>query len=293
MEAGRQCLQDMGILPKSVVTLALTLCVAGSLAQQGASGTPGPRTPAVPHKQKSTHSARRNGSLTPRPVTTLPQSSQATPAPSVEAAPPPPPTPAQMPAVPANVVFQDGLLTIAAENSTLADVLTQVRAKTGANIDVPPGAASQRVVMHAGPLPPRDALAALLNGSGFDYVIVGSEQDPQSVQRVILSPHHNGAVRASGMVAPARQPTGDPDVEEVPSENVPPPPPTQPQQTVQPRSMPPQGTPGAGPQTANPGDSQQVKTPQQLLEELQRLQQQRQQQQNQQNPPPQQPQVPR
>jgi hypothetical protein len=209
---------------------------------------------------------------------------------------PPPPTPAQMPPVPANVAFQNGLLTIAAENSTLADVLAQVRAKTGASIDIPPSAGAQRVVIHAGPLPPREALLALLTGSGFDYVIVGSDQDPESVQRVILTPHQAGARAANVTPLPPTQPprpsTGDPDVDDSAGGEIVTQPATPPPVSVPPRPMPPPpATTGTQPQPN--GDQQpQVKTPQQLLEELQRLQQQRQQQQqNQQNP--QVPQVPR
>src|SRR5947199_4324721 len=60
-------------------------------------------------------------------------------------------TPANMPAQPAQVTYRDGLLAIHAANSTLADVLTQIQSKTGAQIQVPPGASTERVVIQEGP----------------------------------------------------------------------------------------------------------------------------------------------
>ena len=200
--------------------------------------------------------------------------------PAEAAIPPPPPTPAQMPPVPANVAYQNGLLTIAAENSTMADVLTQVRAKTGATIEFPPAANSQRVVIHAGPAPPREALSALLAGSGFDYVILGSDQEPDGVQRVIITQRQPGAARAANATAPpsrpVREPTGDPDVDDTPTQEIVQPQ-IQPQPSVVPQSMPPRQQPAAGTPPQPNSDQQQVKTPQELLQELQRLQQQRQQ----------------
>jgi hypothetical protein len=264
------------------MAIAAALAVAAP-AQQSPAARPGARVRAAAHKSQRS-----------KPPAAALQSDQPYGPPAAAAVAPPPPTPAQMPPVPASVAYQNGLLTIAAENSTLADVLMQVRAKLGAAIDFPPGASSQRVVIHAGPMPPRQALLALLSGSGFDYVIVGSEQDPQSVQRVILTPHQGGTARAAigqQPQAPMRQPTGDPDVDDAPNSEIvrqpqpQQPPQEQPQQQAQPsvvpRSMPPQQQPAAG----TNGDQQQVKTPQQLLEELQRLQQQRQQG-NQQPPVP-------
>src|SRR3954453_373907 len=104
----------------------------------------------------------------------------------VPAPPPPPPTPAQLPPQPARVSMRDGLLTIEANNSTLADVLAGVRRETKAAIDLPPGASGERVVANLGPGTPQNVLASLFNGSRFDYIIVGSEDQPQAVQRVIL-----------------------------------------------------------------------------------------------------------
>lgn len=97
----------------------------------------------------------------------------------------PPPTLAQLPASPPQVSFQGGQLTISAQNSTLGDILKAVRAQTGATIELP-GTAPERVVGHFGPGPAREVLTALLNGSHFNYVLLGSPTDPGALDRVIL-----------------------------------------------------------------------------------------------------------
>src|SRR3954466_224731 len=104
----------------------------------------------------------------------------------VPATPPPPPTPAQLPPSPARVSMRNGLLTIEANNATLADVLAGVRRETKAAIDLPAGASGERVVANLGPGTPQNVLSALFNGSRFDYIILGSQDQPDAVQRVIL-----------------------------------------------------------------------------------------------------------
>jgi hypothetical protein len=122
-------------------------------------------------------------------------------------APPPPPTPEQMPSQPPTVTYEHGQLAIVAPNSTLSDILHAVRNKTGANIDIPPGA-NERVVSSFGPGPARDVLASLLNGSHFNYVMVGTEADPTAVAQVILTPRTGGetppTVQAGQPGAPIR-----------------------------------------------------------------------------------------
>ena len=85
------------------------------------------------------------------------------------------------------VTFQNGQLTIDAENATLAAVLQLVAQKTGVEIDVPVGSGLERIVEHAGPGQARDVLAHLLNGSHFNFVILSSPQYPYGPQQVLLS----------------------------------------------------------------------------------------------------------
>jgi hypothetical protein len=85
------------------------------------------------------------------------------------------------------VTYRDGQLTINAQNSTLSEVLKLVAEKTGAVIEVPPGSGLDRIVEHTGPGQADDVLARLLNGSPFDFIIVGSPQRPHELTQVLLS----------------------------------------------------------------------------------------------------------
>jgi hypothetical protein len=249
--------------------------------------------------------------------------------PQVAPAPPPPPSPEQMPPQAPQVSYLNGQLTVISQNATLGDVLSAVQKQTGAVIDFPAGGATDRVAGRLGPGSPRDVLASLLNGSHFDYVMVGSNNNPGGVEHVILTPRANmPAGEPAANVAQAQpaavQPAVPPDQQdqeaaeqqEVPVAEEPPPDESSPdqqaeqqqaeqqqqqqqaaqpdQQQIQPGVAPNQQQfpqPGVTPYGAQPGqpgytgqpqNGQQVKTPEQLLEELQRMQQLQQQQQQEQ-----------
>jgi hypothetical protein len=91
-----------------------------------------------------------------------------------------------MPAAPPNVSYQNGLLSIVAQNSTLGDILRDVHKLTGASIETPPNA-TERVVTRLGPGAPRDVLATLLNGSSFNYVMMGSNSNPTGLASIVLT----------------------------------------------------------------------------------------------------------
>lgn len=247
-----------------VLSLGLTLC-ASAATQQHKSHKPKVAKPAV------------------QPQPAPPPQQQAAPVPQ------PPPTPEHGPASPPEVTFRNGQLTIIARNSTLSDVLNQVRTKTGASIDMPASPSSDRVVGQFGPGAPRDVMAQLLNGSHFDYVMVGSPSDPSGLKKIVLTAKMNGPMPGPqqpnnppaqaynpGMQAAPQmeqdqqdQPPDEANTDVQP--DVPPPPEQEEPQGEQP------------PQQPNPNGGPVVKTPEQLLRELQ--QQQQQQQQNQGQPP--------
>jgi hypothetical protein len=85
------------------------------------------------------------------------------------------------------VSYQGGQLTIDAENTTLAALLALVAEKTGAVIDIPHGSGMDPVVEHAGPGPANEVIAQLLNGSPFNFIIVGSPLYPEEPAKVLLS----------------------------------------------------------------------------------------------------------
>jgi hypothetical protein len=82
------------------------------------------------------------------------------------------------------VTYENGQLTIVAPNSTLGDILRAVHKQTGADIDVPD--ARERVATTIGPGPAQEVMSELLNGSRFNYVLLGSPEDPKALTRVVL-----------------------------------------------------------------------------------------------------------
>ena len=94
--------------------------------------------------------------------------------------------PAPTPKAPA-VSYAGGELTIHAENVPLRDVLEAIQVQAGVVVEFPPEAMEDSVFDHVGPAPVQDALAQLLYGSGYNYVIQTSSQDPQIVTKLILS----------------------------------------------------------------------------------------------------------
>jgi hypothetical protein len=179
-----------------------------------------------------------------------------------------------------HVTYEQGQLTIIAGNSTLGDVLRAVHKQTGAEIEVPD--AKERVVTHLGPGPAQEVIAELLNGSRFNYVLLGSPQNPGVLTRVVLVARSDGANRQppTSVTEIANSDQAQPDAAAeandadaaAPEENAD----DNPDQASAEAEQ-------APPQADQPG----VKTPQELLQEMQQRQLQMQQQQ-----PPGQPPIP-
>jgi hypothetical protein len=109
------------------------------------------------------------------------------------------------------VNFKDGQLTIEAEKATLAEVLYQVHMTTGADIAIPAGAERETVIVKAGPGPATQVMSEVLNGSHFNFVVVGSEQDQNALRSIILTAKNGEESPPAPEPAPAVS-------EEVPSE---------------------------------------------------------------------------
>ena len=219
-----------------------------------------------------------------------------------------PARPEQMPPTAPQVTYENGQLSIVAQNSTLSSILAAVKARTGAQLEMPADTVNDRVAVKLGPGNPRDMLASLLEGSRFDYIVLGSATDPTAVAQVILTPHRGGAAAPAvagagqspppggaamsrpGPAGPFRgvvaRPELNADEDEPPAAEVQPalPPPAEsaaPAAVMPPGTFAPnmQGTQGAEPAPpAVPGQPNPnlPKTPEQLLQELQRMQQQQQ-----------------
>jgi hypothetical protein len=107
------------------------------------------------------------------------------------------------------VTWENEQLTIVAPNSTLADILRAVRKHTSADIEIPANA-TERVVTHLGPAPARDVMAELLNGSRFNYVLLGSPQDANLLTRVVLVAKTGTDAGAASETRPGATPTASP-----------------------------------------------------------------------------------
>lgn len=174
------------------------------------------------------------------------------------------------------ITYRNGLLSVESVNARLVDILNGVRAKAGIQFEGLQSS-SDRVAGKFGPAPAGEVLTNLLEGSRYDYVIIGVPDDPAVVQRVILTPSASAAAAAGSNPAgaqPAQEANGDeddsPDDDADTTEQT-----SQTPQTPQTLQQP-QVVPG------QPRGNQGTKTPEELLEELKRMQQQSMQQ-NQQN----------
>ena len=93
----------------------------------------------------------------------------------------------QLPSSAPTIIYENGLLTISAYKSTLSDILRGIRDQTGADIDIPPQA-DELVAVQLGPGPVHDVVQSLLAGSRFNYVIVGSNTDSNTLTKILLIP---------------------------------------------------------------------------------------------------------
>jgi hypothetical protein len=236
----------------------LLLLSAGSLcaAMLGAQ-TPATQ-PAPPTQSATIHH--------PRPTAAHPAATA-----SVEPPPPPiPDWPINDQPSPAAVEFDASGLHIYATNSSLQQILAAVTLATGSKVDG--FAKDQRVYGNFGPGQPREVLAQLLQGSGYNIVMVG-DQGHGAPREILLSSRSAASGAQPGGNRNQSQADNDDDSNDNQVEFQPP----QPAQQMQPQQGPPGrqgfgGSDGNGPQ----------RTPQQIQQELMQRQQQLLQQQQQQ-----------
>lgn len=250
-------------------------------AQQGLAQT-SPSQPALASSSKTVSAAAKAPAHKSKA-----HARKSAPAPEVPQTPPPPPTLEQQAPAPPQVSYLNGQLTIDSRNATLSQVLRSVQTQTGASVDMPSGAGSERVVAKLGPGKPKDVLAALLNGSKFNYVILGDANNSGGVQKIILlSKNSSAGDNAAATTAQnTNRPPSPSQAVEPPEDEYPPP-----DQETENQNQPVPGQPGGdgtSPDVMNLAPGQNAagaRTPEQMLQELQRMQQQQQQLQQQLNP---------
>jgi len=243
----------------AAVSLASNSSFAQSPVQAPASSAPAAHS-AVPAKSHAPHSAKKK----PAPV-------------AVEEVPPPPPPPhwpINDSPNPPSVVWDSSGLRISATNSSLQQILNEVSTDTGTKVvgTVP----DQRVYGIYGPGDAREVLTQLLQGSGYNILLAG-DIGKGAPSEIVLTPRRSGPANAPNAINRNQQPEQEDEVSDQPEEEPPPP--------IQQPQMPAETRPGFGPNGP-------MRTPQQVMEEMQQrqLQQQQQMQQQQQAQPQQNPQ---
>lgn len=167
---------------RAILLILLALSVATGLAQSPAT------TKRTPHHAIRKKAAAKAPVLPPLPGGPLQQVSMN-----------------DLPATAPQVSYQNGALTIVSQNSTMGDILREVHKQTGATIDIPSNA-NDRVATRIGPGPARDVLDKLLDGSNFNYVIVGAPANPASLVSVVLTPKPaGGATQTAAAFQPQPQ----------------------------------------------------------------------------------------
>jgi hypothetical protein len=243
--------------PGGLFMALLAVCAAAFLAV-GVLGTAQNNpasSPSTPPVHKHVHPHKKPAAAVPAPQP---------PPPPAPVLPPPPDWPTNDPPSAATVVYDSRGLFIVASNSSLAQILKDVSTDTGAKVEglgADPRMTDQRIFGTYGPGPARDVLSQLLDGSGYNILMVG-DRGQGTPRRIVLSAQGGSAAQNTANNAPtppsnedtdADQPAPEPEVEQPP-----PPPPN-----------------STGPPVP-------IRTPQQMMQEVQQRQQQ--QQNGQQNP---------
>jgi len=183
-------------------------------------------------------------------------------------APPKPNWPVNQPPNPATVRWDSRGLEIEASNSSLDQILHEVATDTGAKLQGM--SEDQRVFGIYGPGPARDVLSKLLDGSGYNVMMVGGQGDAPP-QQIILSRSLAGTPVPVNATQALRNNNGDEESDNQEQQPEPQQPPEQFQQ----------------PPIRNPFGGGPPRTPQEVQQEMlmrQRQMQQQQEQQQQNNP---------
>ncbi len=177
--------------------------------------------------------------------------------------PPPPDWPVNAKPVAPAVEWNGRDLTVAATNSSLQQVLRDISTATGLKVEgLTGGPGDQRIFGSYGPAPARDVLSQLLQGSGYNVLMIGDQGEGTPRQLVLTA--KSGQANAQ----PAQGEATDGDANQAGDD--------EPQEEPeQPEPPPVQRRPFGGP-NRQPGMN---RTPQQMLQEMQQRQLQQQQQQ--------------
>src|SRR6266853_280486 len=105
----------------------------------------------------------------------------------------------------AAVEYASGKLTVVSNSAPLGFVLKLVAAKTGAVVDLAPELQNEPVVARLGPGSVREVLTGLLDSPRVDYIVLGTGDEPGSLQRIVVRTRRSFGQVAMAAMQP-RQP---------------------------------------------------------------------------------------
>jgi hypothetical protein len=124
-----------------------------------------------------------------------------------------------------DIRYDHGMLSIHAENVTLASAIVGVGRALRANVEMPSGSGQEKIFSSIGPAPPDQAIEALLTGSSLNYILVEGQQPDRKMTLVVMSKSSAPAQPAPAeTITPAQQGSRDGMQEPVEDEAIPDPP---------------------------------------------------------------------
>ena len=236
---------------------ALPLLLSGALVNTQTSGSQTNGARANP--AKTTPSSVPSAAPTHKSAHTHKKPSAAVPAPQPQPVPPPAPALPPAPNWPANdlpgaasVVYDSRGLLIVASNSSLTQILKDIATDTGAKVEGM--GADERIFGTYGPGPARDVLRQLLDGSGYNVLMVG-DRGAGTPRRIVLTIPPGSTMQSTASKTPAPPKSDDADSDQQAPEP----------EAEQEQPQPPPN--GAGPPVP-------IRTPQQMIQERNRQMQQ-------------------
>ncbi len=162
----------------------IPVLVSGALVSAQANGAQ--TNPAKTNSSSAPPAAPTHKSVHPhkKPLAAVPAPQPQPALPPAPVLPPPPNWPANDLPAAASVVFDSRGLLIVASNSSLAQILKDVSTDTGAKVEGM--GADQRIFGTYGPGPARDVLSQLLDGSGYNVLMVG-DRGAGTPRRIVLT----------------------------------------------------------------------------------------------------------
>jgi len=175
------------------------------------------------------------------------------------------------------VSYNDGRLSVSANNSSLSQILREISRET--KMKITGGVADEHVFGTYGPASPAVVLAALLDGTGSNMLLVQGPAGSGPVE-LILTPRHGGPSPPTPHAYNNDEPTPTRGSNEPNNpDSRPLPPPSVPVTDPNPAASAASNAPDQQPPAATPTQDQSpngVKTPQQIYDQLLRLRQQQQ-----------------